>query len=88
MSYKTAYKNLQNEYLHAEQLVGSMVHDLKNKYLEESVSIDEQGLRTMHHDIERVKIRLEDMGGGGGGDVMQEFDENGNARSVLGKRNY
>jgi chromosome segregation ATPase len=29
----------------------------------------------MHHDIERMKIRLEDMGGGGGGDVMQEFDE-------------
>ena len=68
-------QELANEYLHAEQLVGSMVHDLKNKYLDEGVHIDEQGLRTMHHEVERLKIRLEDMGGGGGGDVMQEFDE-------------
>jgi chromosome segregation protein len=67
--------NLQEEYLSAEQLVGSRMIGLKNKFLDESISIDEQGLRTMHHEIERVKIRLEDMGGGGGGDVMQEFDE-------------
>jgi len=68
-------EGLREEYSHAEQLVGSSVLDLKNKFLDEKTHIDEQGLRTMHHEIERVKIRLEDMGGGGGGDVMQEFDE-------------
>lgn len=63
------------EYIQAENFIGSMVLDLKNKFLDENTAIDEQGLRAMHHEIERVKIRLEDMGGGGGGDVMQEFDE-------------
>jgi chromosome segregation protein len=66
---------LRDEYAHAEQLVGSSVLDLKNKILDDHVNIDEHGLKNMHHEIERVKIRLEDMGGGGGGDVMQEFDE-------------
>ena len=72
---KNRAENLRDEYGHAENLVGSSVVDLKNKFLNEQVAIDEQGLRTMHHEIERVKIRLEDMGGGGGGDIMQEFDE-------------
>lgn len=86
VSRRSAFENtaheLQNrlnalmaEYIQAESLVGSSVLDLKNKFLEEQVVIDEQGLRGMHHEIERMKIRLEDMGGGGGGDVMQEFDE-------------
>ena len=66
---------LMTEYLQAETLVGSSVLDLKSRLLDEQVVVDEQGLRAMHHEIERVKIRLEDMGGGGGGDVMQEFDE-------------
>jgi chromosome segregation protein len=66
---------LQEEYLQAENLIGSSVIDLKNKIMDSSAAIDEQALRTMHHDIERMKIRLEDMGGGGGGDVMQEYDE-------------
>lgn len=67
--------NLQEEYLSAEQLVGSDVVHLKNKFLEDVSFINEEDLRVMHHDIERMKIRLEDMGGGGGGDVMQEYDE-------------
>ncbi len=66
---------LQEEYIQAENLIGSSVIDLKNKIMDSSAAIDEQALRTMHHDIERMKIRLEDMGGGGGGDVMQEYDE-------------
>jgi chromosome segregation protein len=66
---------LQEEYIQAENLIGSSVIDLKNKIMDSSAVIDEQALRTMHHDIERMKIRLEDMGGGGGGDVMQEYDE-------------
>lgn len=66
---------LREEYTHAERLVGSSVHDLKTKFLAPDESIDEPGLKAMHHDIERMKIRLEDMGGGGGGDVMAEYDE-------------
>jgi chromosome segregation ATPase len=66
---------LQEEYVQAEAMIGGSIFDLKNRLLEEGVMIDEQRLRTMHHEIERMKIRLEDMGGGGGGDVMQEFDE-------------
>ena len=66
---------LVEEYIQAEHMIGSKILDLKNQYLEMSLTIDESLLKTMHHDIERMKIRLEDMGGGGGGDVMQEFDE-------------
>ncbi len=32
-------------------------------------------LEAMRHEIERLKIRLEDMGGGGGGDVLAEYRE-------------
>lgn len=66
---------LMEEYIAAENFVGSSVLDLKNKVLDTDAVIDEAGLRTMHHEIERMKIRLEDMGGGGGGDVVAEFDE-------------
>ncbi len=66
---------LVEEYIQAEHMIGSKILDLKNQYLDMSLTIDESLLKTMHHDIERMKIRLEDMGGGGGGDVMQEFDE-------------
>ncbi len=66
---------LAEEYIQAENFVGSSVIDLKNRILDTDATIDEPSLRVMHHDIERMKIRLEDMGGGGGGDVMQEFEE-------------
>lgn len=67
--------NLMEEYIQAENFVGSEVIDFKSKILDTDVIIDETVLRSMHHDIERMKIRLEDMGGGGGGDVLEEFNE-------------
>ncbi len=76
---------LMEEYIQAENFVGSVILELKNRFLNDDQIIDEQGLRTMHHEIERVKIRLEDMGGGGGGDVMQEFDETVTRDSFLEK---
>lgn len=66
---------LKSEYIQAENLVGSRVIDLKSSFVNHDVHIDEQTLRTLHHEIERMKIRLEDMGGGGSGDVLAEFDE-------------
>lgn len=66
---------LMEEYIQAENMIGGHILDLKNRILDTDVEIDEVLLRSMHHDIERMKIRLEDMGGGGGGDVIQEHDE-------------
>ncbi len=66
---------LKSEYIQAENLVGSRVLDLKSSFVNHDVDIDEQALRALHHEIERMKIRLEDMGGGGSGDVLAEFDE-------------
>ena len=66
---------LAEEYIQAENMIGGSVLDLKSRLLDASYEIDEAALRAMHHDIERMKIRLEDMGGGGGGDVLQEHDE-------------
>lgn len=66
---------LKLEYVQAESLVGSRVLDLKSKFLPHDTEIDESALRQTHHEIERMKIRLEDMGGGGSGDVIAEFDE-------------
>jgi chromosome segregation protein len=68
-------EKLKQEYIHAENLVGSDVIDLKTKFLPQDVAIDEAQLRTLEHDIERMKIRLEDMGGGGSGEVLAEHDE-------------
>jgi chromosome segregation protein len=66
---------LQEEYIQAENMIGSRIFDLKDRILDTSFEIDESALRTMHHEIERMKIRLEDIGGGGGGDVLAEHDE-------------
>lgn len=68
-------RSLEEEYIQAENTVGSRILDLKGRILESSFEIDEPELRTMHHEIERMKIRLEDVGGGGGGDVLAEHDE-------------
>lgn len=78
-------KRLLEEYIQAENFIGSQVVDLKGKLLPGDAVIDEIVLRTMHHDIERMKIRLEDMGGGGGGDVITEFDDTLNRDQFLEK---
>ena len=75
LALETRAHALTEEYIQGENFVGSRIIDYKNIILDTDVVIDEQALRTMHHDIERMKIRLEDMGGGGGGDVIAEFDE-------------
>lgn len=53
----------------AEALVGALpaLLEANHKSLSE--------LESMRHEIERLKIRLEDMGGGGGGDVLAEYRE-------------
>lgn len=68
-------RSLAEEYIQAESLIGASVLDLKSRLLDPSYPIDEAALRSMHHEIERMKIRLEDVGGGGGGDVLREYDE-------------
>ena len=68
-------ESLKQEYIHAENLVGSCILDLKSQFVENDVVIDDAKLRQNHHDIERMKIRLEDMGGGGSGEVLAEHDE-------------
>lgn len=75
LALETRAHALIEEYIQGENFVGSRIIDYKNVILDTDVVIDEQALRAMHHDIERMKIRLEDMGGGGGGDVIAEFDE-------------
>lgn len=78
-------RSLEEEYIQAENFVGSSVIDFKGRILDADAAIDEAMLRSMRHEIERMKIRLEDMGGGGGGDVMQEFDETTNRDQFLEK---
>lgn len=77
--------NLLEEYIQAENFIGSQIIDLKGRLLPGDAVIDEVALRTMHHEIERMKIRLEDMGGGGGGDVITEFDDTLNRDQFLEK---
>ena len=54
-----------------EALVGTSVAGFPSQVDIKSLS----QLESMRHEIERLKIRLEDMGGGGGGDVLAEYRE-------------
>lgn len=73
-SMASRYAVLDAEYRIAEGLVGDAVIGLQG-----SGSVDPE-MSTAEHEsrklmIDKLKIRLEDMGGGGAGDIMQEYDE-------------
>lgn len=69
------FELLQNEYRAACELVGEPIAGLAG-----SGSYDPNEFNIHEHTqsktaIDRLKIRLEDMGGGGSGDIMREYDE-------------
>lgn len=66
---------LEIEYRTAEELLGESVMGIRG-----SGSYDPNMFNISEHNqnkqtIDRLKVRLEDMGGGGSGDVMREYDE-------------
>ena len=64
----------------AEALVGAIVPISPSELDKKSLS----HLESMRHEIERLKIRLEDMGGGGGGDILAEYREAEEREAYLG----
>lgn len=66
---------LETEYRTAEELLGESVMGIRG-----SGSYDPDLFNIHEHNqnkqtIDRLKVRLEDMGGGGSGDIMREYDE-------------
>lgn len=74
-SMSDRFELLQNEYRVAAELLGESMMGIRGSgsYDPNEFNIHEHNQRKST--IDRLKIRLEDMGGGGSGDIMREYDE-------------
>ena len=64
----------ENEIKEAGALIGSEILSYKNFEIEDS-NIDKNRQEEIRKKIERIKIKLEDVGAGGGGEILKEFEE-------------
>lgn len=74
-SMSDRFELLQNEYRIATELLGESMIGIRGSG---SYDPNEFNIHEHNHNkstIDRLKIRLEDMGGGGSGDIMREYDE-------------
>lgn len=59
----------------ARVLLGIDTVEYQAIVLEHDQDINEQGIEHLRRELERIKIRLEDMGGGSSGEVIKEYQE-------------
>ncbi len=69
------FEVLENEYRIAGELVGESVAVLRGSGNYSIDLFNESDHASKKSTIERLKVRLEDMGGGGAGDIMREYEE-------------
>jgi chromosome segregation protein len=87
MKFESTQKSLQDfeeERSEAKVLVGEVVLDYKNEEVDEN-DLDRSRQEIARREIERIKIKLEDMGGGGGSDVIKEYEETLEREEFLNK---
>jgi chromosome segregation protein len=73
------------EYTEACTLLGQREITFQKILTQHSLDVSSQTQEQFRREIERIKIRLEDMGGGSGGDIIREFDETLERDNFLGK---
>jgi chromosome segregation protein len=70
---------IQNDFNEEVSEVGALVGIEAVRFTEKHTNIDRHDIRTaqeeLHKKIERIKIKLEDVGGMGGNDVLKEYEE-------------
>ncbi len=70
---------IQNDFNEEVNEVGALVGAEAVRFTEKHSSADRHAIRTtqaeLHKKIERIKIKLEDVGGMGGNDVLKEYEE-------------
>ncbi len=88
----TQMKELQDRMFHrddelkeAQALLGNEVLNYQKTLIEHEQDITEAQQEQLKRDIERIKIRLEDMGGGSGADVIKEYEETRERDQFLAK---
>ncbi len=69
------FESLETEYRTAEELLGEAIMGLRGSGSYDPDLFDEKQHQVQKSSIDRLKVRLEDMGGGGAGDVLREYEE-------------
>ncbi len=67
--------NLEEELEEARMLLGDEILTYQKMLIEHEQDINEAQQEQLKRDIERIKIRLEDMGGGSGVELIKEYEE-------------
>lgn len=78
MRYQTTQKartDFGEELREAQVLVGEEVMRYKNIHLSDKEEINRSDQETMRRQVERLKIKLEEIGGGSGSEVIKEYEE-------------
>ena len=75
-SLKARAETFENEIKEGVALIGQEILSYKNYNLKESIDLKENRTQEeLKHKIERIKIKLEDAGVGGGAEIVKEFKE-------------
>ena len=75
-SLKERAETFENEIKEGVALIGQEILSYKNYNLKESIDLKENRTQEeLKHKIERIKIKLEDAGVGGGAEIVKEFKE-------------
>lgn len=69
------FEALEAEYRAAEELLGEAISGLRGSGSYDTDDFNIHDHQSRKQTIDRLKVRLEDMGGGGSGDIMAEYDE-------------
>lgn len=86
MATSARFEALEAEYRIADELLGESISGLRGSgsYDADLFNMNEHQSRKVT--IDRLKVRLEDMGGGGSGDILKEYDETTARDQYLGQQ--